>query len=79
MSKLPPGIYHIRYIPTVPPPPGGSYATNEGFNAQVAAKALRPPFQQQVIYFYSPLSSEPSILIEIILTVGSLALLRPRP
>ena len=79
MSKLPPGVYHIRYIPTVPPPPeGGSFATNEGFNAQVSAKALRPPLQQQVIYFYSPLSSEPSI-IEIVITVGSRALLKPRP
>ena len=79
MPKLPPGIYHIRYIPTVPPPPiGGSYATNEGLNAQVSAKALEARFQQQVIYFYSPLSSEPSI-IEIILTVGSRGFQNPRP
>jgi len=48
MPKIPPGIYHIRYAPTDPPPPiGGSYATSEGFTEQISAKALRPPFQQK--------------------------------
>ena len=57
MSRIPPGIYHIRYAPTDPPPPrGGSYATSEGLDAQITAKALRPPFKQKVIYFSHLLS-----------------------
>jgi len=47
MPSIPPGVYHIRYLPTNPPfPIGGAYATSDGLNAQLSAKALRPPFEQ---------------------------------
>jgi len=40
--SLPPGNYNIRWAPRDPPPPGGLYATSEGIEAQIAAKALGP-------------------------------------
>jgi len=50
MPRIPPGIYNIRYTPTVPPPPvGGLFATSDGISQQVSAKALRPPFVQRWI------------------------------